>query len=163
MNTLVKDPVCNMEVAPGQLDTVYLGVHYSFCSLQCQERFVANPHLYIGHPGHQAPKQQGQEILKRRRLSLDKVLTAEQADRIGQKLGEMMGIQSVTVAVDRLEITYDLLQATEQQIETKLAEIGVTLGEGWGDRLRRAFVQYLEECELGSLECRPLSGHASHK
>lgn len=163
MNTLVKDPVCGMAVDARQLDTVYLDIHYAFCSPQCQDRFVTNPHLYIGHPGYQAPKQQGQEVLKRRRLSLGMALKADQADRIKQKLGEMMGLEAVTVEGDRLEITYDLLQATEQQIEAKLAEAGVALGEGWSERLRRAFVQYLEECEVDNLECRPPRGHVMHK
>jgi len=163
MNAMVKDPVCGMEVDARQLDTVYLGIHYAFCSAQCQDRFAANPHLYIGHPGHQAPKQQGQEVLKRRCLAMGMVLSADQADRLERKLLEMMGVQSVTVKGDRLEITYDLLQATEQQIEAQLAEAGIALGEGWAERLRRAFVQYLEEREVDSLECRPPRGHAAHK
>ena len=163
MNTKVKDPVCGMEVDAKQLDTVYLGIHYAFCSTQCQDRFAANPHLYIGHPGHQAPKQQGKEVLKRRRLALGMALSADQAVRIERKLEEMMGMQAVAVEGDCLEITYDLLQATEQQIEAKLTEAGVALGEGWAERLRRAFVQYLEEREVDSLECRPPHGHASHK
>lgn len=49
-------------------------------------------------------------------------------------------------------IVYDLLQATAEQIEEKLAEIGIQLGEGLAERLRRAFVHYEEECEVGNLE-----------
>ena len=75
----------------------------------------------------------------------------------------MMGMQAVTVAGGKLDITYDLLQATEQQIEAQLAEAGVALGEGWPERLRRAFVQYLEQCEVDALECRPPRGHVMHK
>ena len=53
---------------------------------------------------------------------------------------------------DSVLITYDLLQATAEQIEEKLGEIGVQLGEGFAERLRRAFVHYEEECEIGNLE-----------
>lgn len=70
-----------------------------------------------------------------------------------------MGIQTVSVDGDRVVIAYDLLMATEEQIENKLAEIGVRLGEGFAERLRRAFVHYEEECELGSLEVHS-TGHA---
>ena len=163
MDLMVKDPVCGMEVDARQLDTVYMGIHYAFCSTQCQERFAANPHLYIGHPGQQAPEQQGKEVLKRRRLALDLALSADQAEGIERLLGEMMGMQAVAVEGDRLEITYDLLQATEQQIEVKLAEAGVAMGEGWAERLRRAFVHYQEECEVDNLECRPPRGHVIPK
>jgi len=63
-----------------------------------------------------------------------------------------MGIQSVSIDGDSVVITYDLLQATAEQVEEKLAEIGLQLGEGWTERLRRAFVHYEEECETGNLE-----------
>ena len=63
-----------------------------------------------------------------------------------------MGIKSVQVNGDEIEITYDLLQATAEQIETKMAEIEVQLGEVWSQQLRRAFVHYEEELEVGSLE-----------
>ncbi|MCP5279721.1 MAG: YHS domain-containing protein [Thiobacillus sp.] len=162
MSSLVKDPVCGMEVDARQLDTVYQGIHYAFCSTQCQERFVANPHLYIGHPGQAAPKQEGRVVLKRRSLLLGVPLSAEQADRLVASLMEMMGVESASVSGERLEIVYDLLQATEQQIGARLGETGLALGEGWPERLRRAFVHYLEQCEADSLECRPPRGHAMH-
>lgn len=162
MNALVKDPVCGMEVDARQMDTVYQGIHYAFCSTQCQERFVANPHLYIGHPGHAAPKQEGREVLKWRSLKLDLPLSGEQAETLEATLMAMMGMQSVRMEGDRLDITYDLLQATEQQIEARLVEVGLALGEGWSERLRRAFVHYLEQNEVDSLECRPPRGHSIH-
>src|SRR5574338_25934 len=52
---------------------------------------------------------------------------------------------------DTLEVSYDLLQATAEQIEARLVEAGVGLGQGWAERLRRAFVHYEEECETGNL------------
>jgi hypothetical protein len=56
-------------------------------------------------------------------------------------------------------ITYDLLQATADQLEAKMGEVGVKLGEGWAERLRRGFVHYMEECEVGNLEVLSRRGH----
>jgi len=151
----VRDPVCQMMVAPDQYAINYQGMDFAFCSQQCKDRFLANPHLYIGTPGEPAPKQAGQAVIKRRRLRLDAPMTDVDAQEIAARLLAMMGVYSVHI--DRLEltITYDLLQATAEQIETTLQQAGAHLGEGWAERLRRAFVHYLEETEMESLEARP--------
>lgn len=159
MTSLVNDPVCGMEVEPHQNEIVYLQMHFAFCSLQCKERFLAHPHAYIGYPGHQAPKQEGREILKRRRLHLAVPLSPPEVKVLIEELKTMMGVRDVTVAGDAMEITYDLMQATVEQIEEKMAEVGVRLGEGWASRLRRAFVHYEEECELGNLEVQDRHFH----
>src|SRR5574337_51480 len=61
MTTTIKDPVCHMEVPAASFATEYAGGHYAFCSAQCKERFLANPHLYVGFPGNKAPAQEGKE------------------------------------------------------------------------------------------------------
>lgn len=149
---LSKDVVCGMQTALGNNRLVYLGVTYSFCSEQCRERFVANPHLYVGVPGHAAPRQQGASVIKRRTLRLADPLSPGQAKMLGEALQSMMGIHVVSAEGHGVTITYDLLVATEQQIEQRLAEIGVQLGDGLVERLHRAFVHYEEECEIGNLE-----------
>lgn len=58
MNETVKDPVFHMEVPATSFAIEYAGIHYAFCSAQCKERFLSNPHLYVGLPGHNAPAQQ---------------------------------------------------------------------------------------------------------
>lgn len=155
MNEIVKDPVCHMEVPAASFAIEYAGVPYAFCSAQCQERFLANPHLYVGMPGQKAPKQKGLEVIKQRRIRLVQPLSADQTATLINILQAMMGIKAVTVEGENITIVYDLLQATAEQIETRLSEIGVQLGEGWTERLRRAFVHYEEECEVGSLEVQP--------
>lgn len=152
---LTKDVVCGMQVNSGNNQIVYLGAPYSFCSMQCRERFEANPHLYIGLPGHKAPKQKGLSVIKQRRLRLIQPLSPDQARTLVDALQAMMGIQSVSVESDSVMIVYDLLQATAEQVEEKLADIGVQLGEGLAERLRRAFAHYEEECEVGNLEVHP--------
>lgn len=160
MEETVVDPVCGMRVRPGHCSVEFLGMSYSFCSQQCQERFLANPRLYIGVPGKKAPRQSGMEVLKRRRLRLEQALPAVEADNLIAALQQMMGIHSVVVDGNCVSIDYDLLQATAEQIEEKLAAIGIQLGSGWAEQLRRAFVHYEEDCEIGSLEVdTKASGH----
>jgi YHS domain-containing protein len=160
MSATVKDPVCGMEVAPAQLETIYEGLHYAFCSEQCRQRFVANPHLYIGVPGEKAPRQKGEELFKRRRFQLDAPLAPQDAAILTDELGAMMGVKTIEIQDDNtVTLTYDLLQATADQLEAKMAEVGVKLGEGWAERLRRSFVHYMEECEVGNLEVHSRHGH----
>lgn len=151
---LAKDVVCGMQVNSSDFEVTYQGLPYSFCSAQCRERFLSNPHLYVGLPGHKAPKQQGVSVIKQRRLRLAQPLTPAQAETVHDSLQAMMGIQDVSAEGDSLVITYDLLQATAEQIEQTLAGIGVQLGKNWSELLRRAFVHYTEETEIGNLEVR---------
>ena len=152
MNEIVEDPVCHMQVPSISLATEYAGGHYAFCSAQCQERFLANPHLYVGFPGNPAPAQEGKEVIKRHRLLLSAPLDAIQAEQVKQALIEMMGIHEVYIDGDKIEIQYDLLQATAEQIADKLALIGAGLGGGWMDRLKLALINNLEEIEISSLQ-----------
>ncbi|HEY3327512.1 MAG TPA: YHS domain-containing protein [Novimethylophilus sp.] len=149
---LVKDPVCGVEVPPHQHAIDYLKIPYAFCSRQCLERFLAHPHLYVGQPGHKAPRQEGRQILKRRSLRLATALDTDQTAMLAESLCALRGIKALKTGPDTLEITYDLLQVTTEQIEQKMAEIGVKLGDGWTERLRLSFVHYEEELEAGSLE-----------
>jgi len=152
MNETVKDYVCQMQVPSASFATEYAGGHYAFCSAQCKERFLANPHLYIGFPGRKAPAQQGKKVIKRRRLLLSTPLDAIQAEQVKQALLEMMGIHEICIEGDKIEIQYDLVQVTAEQIADKLALIGADLGDGWIDRLKLAFINNLEEIEISSLE-----------
>lgn len=157
-----KDVVCGMQVETGKYQSVYMGSPYSFCSEQCRERFEANPHLYIGLPGMKAPKQVGLSVIRQRRLRLAQPLSPEQQTALRESLQSMMGIQSVAVDGDCVVIEYDLLQATAEQIETRLGEIGVQLGDGLAERLRRAFIHYEEDCAIGNLEVRPCHHNHGH-
>lgn len=152
MNEIVKDPVCHMDVPASSFPIVYAGIHFAFCSAQCQERFQANPHLYTGYPGKKSPAQSGKEILKRRRMVLAEPLNAQQGELVKRKLLEMMGIKSVCIEGDKIEIEYDLMQATVEQIAEQLALIDTELGGDWINRLKLGFINYLEDCEIGSLE-----------
>ncbi len=140
----------------------YQGIHYAFCSDQCLQRFQTNPHLYIGFPGAEAPKHAGMELIKTRTLKLAEPLPQELADKVIEYIEAMMGIQFVEVDGDRIEITYDLLQATEEQIEQTIAQAGATLGEDWTEKIKRAFIHYMEDTEAVTIEARPGSMRGHH-
>jgi len=159
MDDTLKDPVCGMTVSRDSFALDYLGIHYAFCSQQCQDRFRANPHLYVGVPGEKAPKQQGVEVIKRRRFQLEQPLTDTEAASLAEALGAMMGIRHTEVSGNMVTITYDLLQATAEQIAARMGEIGLNMGGGWAERLQQGFVHYLEESELDSMEVAPRPHH----
>lgn len=152
MKNLTEDPVCHMQVPESSFSTEYSGMTFAFCSEQCQDRFLANPHLYIGFPGQKAPAQQGVEILKYRKIKLACSLNTVQLQQIRDALTSMMGIKNVNHDGKNLEITYDLIQVTEQQVEDTLSTFGAELGSDWLSRLMRAFIHFEEKSEIGSLE-----------
>ncbi|MBI5006056.1 MAG: YHS domain-containing protein [Nitrosomonadales bacterium] len=152
MNETVKDPVCHMDVPATSFPVEYEGIHFAFCSAQCKERFQANPHLYIGSPGRKAAAQQGKQIIKQRRMVLSAPLDSGQADVVKRALREMMGIIDICIEDKEIDIRYDLIQVTVGQIADRLASVGSELGSGWMERLKLAFINYQEECEIGNLE-----------
>ena len=148
----VIDPVCGMRVKLTQLPLEYMHMKFAFCSEQCRERFLANPGLYVGKPGVMSVKQMGREILKCRRLQLADPLPVGADEALRNTLYTMMGIKSVNYDGVRRENSYDLLQATAEQIERTIIEFGMQLGGTWAEKLRRGFVHYVEETELLNLE-----------
>lgn len=160
MNEIVKDPVCHMQVPSASFASEYAGINYAFCSAQCRERFLENPHLYTGLPGQKAPAQQGKEIIKQRRMMLSAQLDAKQAEIVKHALLEMMGIHAVRIDGNNIKIQYDLMQVTAEQIADKLTLIGSELGGDLIARLKLAFINYQEECEIGSIEVADIKrGH----
>jgi len=148
----VKDPVCGMWVAKHDHEASYQQMPFAFCSEQCRTRFLAHPHLYIGYPGAAAPKQEGKVAFKRRRVHLQQALSVEGEAIIDRMLRDLMGVTSVTVAGDTIEITYDLLQVSLEELEVALVETGARLGKGWAERLRRALINASEETEINASE-----------
>lgn len=155
-----RDPVCGMMVDADPYAVVFERMHFAFCSPQCRERFLNNPHLYIGTFRRKAVGQEGYVSLKRHRLKLDRPLTPEMADRVCDAVREMMGIKRMEADGNIVKVIYDLMQETEAQIEAEIARAGAVLGHDWSERLRRAFVHYLEETEIESLAgSAPSGGH----
>lgn len=161
---LVKDPVCEMLVEQGGSEAVHEGISYSFCSLQCRERFIARPGLYVGERRRPAPKQRGVKLMRQRRIRLHQVLTQDRATALVAALREMMGVVEVRyigsqvnderayMGVGEVEISYDLLEATIVQLEGRIAALGVQLGFRIEEKLCRDFINYFEQCELEDVE-----------
>ena len=148
----VQCPVCHMQVPPDQSTLRYQGMQLAFCSGQCRERFLATPRLYIGVPGQKAAKQEGRKLLKRRCIRFDSPLTPAQMRMLEDAVTAMMGIEQLVVEENLVKISYDLLEATEEQIERTLRKTGARLSSGWTERLRRGWVHYTEECEAMNMQ-----------
>ena len=161
-STVQKDVVCGMDVNSDDISLDYQNCHYVFCSDQCLERFQLNPHLYIGYPGSESPKHAGVVVLKKRRLKLAEPFPQEVSDQFIEYIEAMMGINTIEINGNCIEITYDLLQATELQIEKKITEAGIVLGDDLTEKIWRAFVHFTEETEVESLEARPGSKGGHH-
>lgn len=155
-NELKKCPVCDMVVAGRDHEVTYQNMPFVFCSDQCKARFLAHPRLYIGFPGSAAPKHEGRVSLRRRHLRLEQPLSVEGKAILEGALCDVMGIDAVNVVGDRIDITYDLLEVSLEELEAILAGIGARLGGNWGETLRRAWIHESEETELGSLEATPV-------
>ena len=160
--TTLKDVVCGMYVNSDDISLDHQGCHYAFCSNQCLERFRLNPHLYIGYPGSEAPKHAGVKVLKKRTLKLAEPFPQEIADQFIEYIEAMMGIYSIEINGNCITIVYDLLQATETQIEKKITDAGVVLGSGLMEKIRRSFVHFTEETEVESMEALPGSRAGHH-
>lgn len=139
-------PVCGMATEAEVLPVGHHKMNFHFCSDQCRERFIAHPTLYSGKFG----KEHG-EVLKRRTMRLAEPLGSEVIDLLIPYLMAMMGVKAVVVEGDKVDISYDLLQVTEMQIEKALVNIGLQLGNGWVERFRRSWVRNTEEIEQDNL------------
>lgn len=153
-------PVCKMLTDEMSLGYEYQKVHFSFCSEQCRQRFIANPNLYFGQPGKPSVGYQNKSIIKQRVLYLDKVIPDDVVNTISESLMTMMGIKDVQVTGNKINISYDLLEATIEQIEAHIEQMGQHISNNWLNRLRNAFIQYSEETELDNLE--QAKGHSCH-
>ena len=139
-------PVCGMRTEINIPSVTHNKMYFHFCSEQCRKTFSDHPTIYSSKAG----KAQN-EILKRRTMRLTTPLDREVSALLIPYLKEMMGVKMVTVEDDTINISYDLLQVTESQIEKALGEIGLQLGGSWLEQLRRAWVHDSEEIELDNL------------
>jgi len=143
-----KCPVCGMDASTTKIATEHMGMSYHFCSRQCLENFIAHPKLYLGI---KSPKQEGKHVIKQRSFVLDHPVQTSVEGILKTTLSEMMGVRDVRVASAKVTVTYDLLEATAEQIENDIEQAGAKLGTGWAGRLKRGWIHYTEENELDNL------------
>jgi len=155
-------PVCYMDIKENNITSEFQKMQFFFCSKQCQDRFLANPHLYIGHRGRSSAKQRGEHIIKQRIIKLEQSVPDDIAKIISNGLNDMMGIKQVSIKGERISICYDLLEATAKQIENKIELLGEHLKDNWVEHLKLAFIHYTEETEIDNLEQDTCSPHDHH-
>jgi len=148
-----------MDININDIAYEYQNLKIFFCSNQCQERFITNPHLYIGHSGIAAAKQRGDHIIKKRIIKLDQPVPDEIAELITTGLCDMMGIKEINIDGENISISYDLLEVTAKQIETKIGLMGEYIKDNWVEHLKLAFVHYIEETEIDNLVQDTYSPH----
>lgn len=146
------DPVCGDPVTHSNHVYEHLGVRFVFCSIDCLERFQLHPGLYVGCPGEKAPRQAGQEVIKNRRLKLAFPLMERKAEQVERCLRKLKGVKAVKACDDCVEVSYDLLLISAEEIEEYIISCGEDLGHRLRDRLERVFVHVEEQTEISSLE-----------
>jgi YHS domain-containing protein len=138
--------VCGMAAKIEVSSLKYHKMYLHFCSEQCRETFIAHPSLYsVSVEKHQ------KAIITHQTMSLAEQLDNKEAHILINHLIEMMGVKEVVVDTHKIKISYDLLQVTRKQIENRLIEVGIELGNDWVERLRRVWVHDSEENELANL------------
>jgi len=130
----------------------YIDIDYWYCSEQCKARFIANPGLYVGQPGKKAPKQEGKQVLKKRKIYLDEPVSTEAKTKILLILFKMMGVKRVQQFNHSLIIEYDLLEVTAKQIAERLLDAGLQLENSLVQQIRLSLIDLTEETEMASLE-----------
>lgn len=153
--------MCGTEVRSSEFSAVYLGAEYSFCSVECRDRFVAFSHLYAGLRGQKSPRQRGLQVLSRRRLRLTVPvpLSSEQGARVTEALGALPGVRAVEVCGNHVEMVCAPLQVQAASIEARLVDLGELLGEGWVERLREGLKHCAEQGEAASANLGPSIWH----
>ena len=141
-----------MQVDTPDIEARHLDVDYWYCSEQCKARFIANPGLYVGRPGEKAPKQEGKQVLKKRKIYLDEPVSSETKTGLLLKLFKMMGVRRVQQFSNSLVVEYDLLEVTAKQIAEELLASGLQLEESVLQQIRLSLIDIAEESEIASLE-----------
>jgi len=141
-------PVCGMDTRDSTISAVHLGIEYYFCTPQCRENFRARPKLYVGR---QSAKYAGREIIKCRAFLLDLAVDSSVEHQLEASVHQLMGVREVRIKGRKIVISYNLLEATAEQMERALSDAGAALAVGLGARLKRGWLHYTEETELDNL------------
>lgn len=148
----MKCPVCHMTVESPTFEATYRDINYWYCSEQCKTRFLSNPGLYVGRPGEKSPKQQGVQVLKKRRIKLEHPVSSTTKTNTLMVLYKIMGVKRVKLNKKDLVIEYDLLETTEKYIIDALLTSDLAVDDGFVERVKRTFIDFTEETQIAALE-----------
>ncbi|MDF1588085.1 MAG: hypothetical protein P1P93_02870 [Gammaproteobacteria bacterium] len=145
-------PVCEMLVSDNAFSIKFRGLDLWFCSQQCLDRFNQRPSLYIGDPKHgKAAKQHGTKVQKHRRIRLELPDNDEFKTKLLEGLNSLMGITQTRINQNVLEIEYDLVQVSLEDVEQFILASGVNIEQSWLDKVHDALVHFSEEGQLDNL------------
>jgi len=146
--TANKCPVCNMDARDSTIIAEHTDIEYHFCSRQCQENFLAHPTLYVGRPSVELA---GKTIIKRRTFLLDCTVERTMEQQLIHVLQKMMGVGEVQINGREIAVSYNLLEATAEQLGRVISDTGAVLDSGLAARLKHGWMHYTEENELDNL------------
>lgn len=113
---ITKDPVCGMELNDSTVTEKlhYEGNDYYFCSVDCKQKFAAEPHRYLHEIVSVKSESIPSNMAERCELPLVGMHCASCAGRIEKALGSTSGVVSANVnfATNRATVQYDP-QATD--------------------------------------------------
>ncbi|WP_237700462.1 hypothetical protein [Methylophaga thiooxydans] len=145
-------PVCKMTVSEDSYTVTHRGIIFWLCSEQCRDRFNLRPSLYIGDPKQgKSAKQHGIKVHKKRNLNLELPNNNESASLLVQALNSLMGVTEAKINQGQLEIEYDLVEVSLEEIEAFIKSTGIHIEQSWLDKIHDSFIHYNEEGQLGNL------------
>jgi hypothetical protein len=122
------------------------------CTAQCRDRFNQRPSLYVGDPKQgKSAKQHGIKVHKKRTLNLELPKNNESASLLIRALNSLMGVTEATINQGQLEIEYDLVQVSLEEIEAFIKSTGINIEQSWLDKIHDSFIHYNEEGQLDNL------------
>ncbi len=141
-----------MTVSEDSYEVTQRGMTFWLCSEQCRDRFNQRPSLYIGDPKQgKSAKQHGIKVHKKRTLNLELPNNNESASLLIRALNSLMGVTEATINQGQLEIEYDLVQVSLEEIEAFIKSTGINIEQSWLDKIHDSFIHYNEEGQLDNL------------
>lgn len=152
MTLMKKCPVCEMQVAEDRYHVRLRGMTFWLCSEQCLQRFNQRPSLYIGDPKQgKSAKQHGIKVHKKRTLNLELPKNNESTSQLIGALNSLMGVTEAKINQGQLQIEYDLVQVSLEEIEAFIKSTGINIEQSWLDKIHDSFIHYNEEGQLDNL------------
>ncbi len=88
---------------------------------------------------------------KKRNLNLELPNNNESASLLVQALNSLMGVTEAKINQGQLEIEYDLVEVSLEEIEAFIKSTGIHIEQSWLDKIHDSFIHYNEEGQLGNL------------
>jgi len=152
-----------MDIKEKHINYEFHKLKFFFCSEQCQDRFIANPHVYIAHWGRLSAKQRGECILKKRFIKLKRAVSSKVEKKLTNRLRAMMGVQEVSIDGVNINICYDLIEVTLKQVESEIEQlVGFIKDDSLLERTKLTLIHYREEVEIDNLEQDIYSSNGHH-